>query len=167
MAMSIQTQSTTDKIVDYISHTGQAKAYDLRTLLGISNVAVHKQLKKLVLDGKIKKVGTAPLVLYVLPQRENKNLIELERIKRQILPILQHADIKKAALFGSYVRGDNTKESDIDILVELPENATLFELGGLKIDLEETLRKKVDVVQYKNISALIRDSVLSNQYPIL
>lgn len=49
MTMKIQTQSTTDKIVDYISHNGQSKAYDLRTLLGISNVAIHKQLKKLVL----------------------------------------------------------------------------------------------------------------------
>ena len=92
---------------------------------------------------------------------------DLEQLKNDILPILKKADIKKAALFGSYVRGDTTAHSDVDILVELPEDATLFELGGLKVDLEEKLRKKVDVITYKSISSVIRDSILSNQYPLL
>ena len=92
---------------------------------------------------------------------------DLEAIKKDILPILLQAHVKKAALFGSYVRGDSTSQSDIDILVELPEDATLFELGGLKVDLEEKLNMKVDVVTYKSIYPVIRESVLSNQYPIL
>lgn len=95
------------------------------------------------------------------------NTATLEDIKTKILPILKKADVKKAALFGSYVRGTNTKTSDIDILVELPDNATLFELGGLKVTLEEELNKKVDVVTYKSISPIIKDSILSNQYPLL
>jgi uncharacterized protein len=93
--------------------------------------------------------------------------VKLEEIKIKVLPILKQANIKKAALFGSYVSGTSTKESDIDILVELPDNATLFELGGLKVSLEEKLHKKVDVVTYKNISPIIRSSILSNQYPLL
>lgn len=92
---------------------------------------------------------------------------QLEEIKVKALPILKQAEVKKAALFGSYVRGDNTNESDIDILVELPEDATLFELGGLKINLEEELKKKVDVVTYKSISPIIRDSILSNKYQLI
>jgi predicted nucleotidyltransferase len=95
------------------------------------------------------------------------NIATLEDIKLKILPILKKADIKKAALFGSYVRGDNSKTSDIDILVELPDNATLFELGGLKVTLEEELNKKVDVITYKSMSPIIKDSILSNQYPLL
>ena len=91
----------------------------------------------------------------------------LEEIKTKALPILKQAEVKRAALFGSYVSGDNTQESDIDILVELPENATLFELGGLKVTLEEKLNKKVDVVTYKSISPIIKDSILSNQYPLI
>lgn len=91
----------------------------------------------------------------------------LEEIKQKALPILKKAHVKKAALFGSYVRGTNTKRSDIDILVELPEDATLFELGGLKVTLEEELNQKVDVITYKSISPIIKDSILSNQYPIL
>jgi predicted nucleotidyltransferase len=57
--------------------------------------------------------------------------------------------IIRAALFGSYARGTSTQTSDIDILVELPEDATLFELGGLKVDLEEKLKKSVDLLTYK------------------
>jgi len=92
----------------------------------------------------------------------------LEEIKQKALPILKQANVKRAALFGSYVRGTAIKESsDIDILVELPDDATLFELGGLKVTLEEELNKKVDVVTYKSISPIIKDSILSNQYPIL
>ena len=95
------------------------------------------------------------------------NKATLEEIKTEALPILKQANIKRAALFGSYVRGENTNESDIDILVELPENATLFELGGLKVTLEEKLKKKVDVVTYKSISPIIKDSILNNQYPLI
>jgi len=91
----------------------------------------------------------------------------LEEIKTKALPVLKQAEVKKAALFGSYVRGDNTQNSDIDILVELPESATLFELGGLKVTLEEKLKKKVDIVMYKSISPIIKDSILSNQYPLI
>ncbi len=91
----------------------------------------------------------------------------LEDIKLKTLPILKRAEVKKAALFGSYVRGDNTQDSDIDILVELPDNATLFELGGLKLTLEEKLQKRVDVVTYKSISPIIKESILSNQYPLI
>lgn len=96
------------------------------------------------------------------------NTTKLEEIKLKVLPILKKANVKKAALFGSYVRGTNIKEeSDIDILVELPDNATLFELGGLKVTLEEELNKKVDVVTYKSISPIIKDSILNNQYPLI
>ncbi|MGH7203414.1 MAG: nucleotidyltransferase family protein [Candidatus Levyibacteriota bacterium] len=81
--------------------------------------------------------------------------------------MLKQAKIKKAALFGSYVSATNTDENDIDILVELPETATLFELGGLKVNLEENLKKKVDIITYKSISPIIKDSVLNNQYLLL
>ena len=43
------------------------------------------------------------------------------------------------------------------ILVELPEDATLFELGGLKVTLEEKLNKKVDIITYKSISPINKE----------
>lgn len=91
----------------------------------------------------------------------------LEQIKKQVLPILKEADVKRAAIFGSYVTGDNYKKSDIDILVDLPRGKTLFDLVDLKMNLEEKLKKKVDVVTYGGIYPLLKDSILNNQYSIL
>jgi predicted nucleotidyltransferase len=91
----------------------------------------------------------------------------LERIVREVTPILEKAGVTKAALFGSYVRGDNTVNSDVDILVDLPRGKTLFDLVGLKHDLEETLQKKVDIVEYEGLHPLLKNSILEYQYPIL
>lgn len=91
----------------------------------------------------------------------------LQEIKQKTLPILKQAYIQKAALFGSYVRGDYTDTSDVDILVAFPENATLIDLVGLQQDLEEVLQKKVDVVSYNGINPLLKQTILQNQYPLL
>ncbi len=159
--------STPEQIIDYISYHGQARAYDLQKTLQISKVAVHKQLRKLLFERKLKKIGKPPLVLYLLPHVSGKNLLQLEQIKRGVLPILKQADVKRATLFGSYVRGDNTKMSDIDILVDLPEHATLLELVGIKQDIEEKLKRSVDVVEYEGINPLLRESILKYQYQLL
>lgn len=163
----ITSKSSAAQIIDYIATHGQARAVDLQKTLGISNVAIHKQLRKLIKMGEIKKIGDPPYVIYISPDTKQKNLIQLEKIKKQVFPILQNARVKKAALFGSYVRGDNTPESDIDILVDLPVEATLIDLVGIKQDLEEKLHKKVDVITYRSICPLIKDSVLNNQYPVI
>lgn len=91
----------------------------------------------------------------------------LEEIREKALPILKKAAIKKATLFGSYARGDNTEKSDIDILISFPESTTLLDVARLKRQLEDQLQKKVDLVSYNAISPLIRESILKNQYPVL
>jgi uncharacterized protein len=91
----------------------------------------------------------------------------LEHIIQQILPVLKQAEVKKAALFGSYVRGDNNENSDVDILIDFPREKSIFDLIGLKQDLEEILQKKVDVVEYVAIHPLLKESILEEQYPIL
>jgi uncharacterized protein with HEPN domain/predicted nucleotidyltransferase len=91
----------------------------------------------------------------------------LEQIKGKILPTLEQAQVTKAALFGSYVRGDNDENSDIDILIAFPPGRSLFNFISLERDLEEILQKKVDLVDYQWIHPLLRDSILRWQYPIL
>lgn len=91
----------------------------------------------------------------------------LNEIKEKVTPILKQANITKAALFGSQVRGDATDQSDIDMLVSFPEGTTLLDVVHLKNQLEEQLNKKVDLVSYRAISPLIKDSILENQYPII
>lgn len=59
---------TRSKIIDYIKLHGQASVHVLHKKLGISKVAVHKQLKRLLNDGLVARVGKPPIVFYILPQ---------------------------------------------------------------------------------------------------
>lgn len=88
-------------------------------------------------------------------------------IKNKIIPILRKYGVIKASLFGSIVRGENTDKSDIDLLVELPETASLLELASLKMDLEELLEKKVDVLTYDSLHPLLKDKILHEQEAVL
>jgi len=92
---------------------------------------------------------------------------ELQGLKDKILPILERYEIKRAAVFGSFIRGEQKENSDIDILVEFKGAKSLLDLAGLKIDLEETLNRKVDVLTYKSLHPLLKDRILKEQKVIL
>jgi hypothetical protein len=93
--------------------------------------------------------------------------MELEEIGYKIIPILKRYDVKRAAFFGSFVRGDQKEDSDIDILVEFEGEKSLLDLAGLKIELEEALGRKVDVLTYNSLHPLLRDRILQEQKVIL
>lgn len=76
--------------------------------------------------------------------------------------------MKKAALFGSVVRKEDKKGSDVDILIKFEKNdKSLFDLSGLKIELEEKLNKKVDILTYDSLHPLLKDIILKEQKVIL
>ena len=91
----------------------------------------------------------------------------IEQIKRKILPVLQRYDVVRAAIFGSLARGETKQGSDIDILVEFAGEKSLLDLAGLKIELEELLGVRVDVLTYGSLHPLLKDRVLSEQEVIL
>ena len=68
------------------------------------------------------------------------------------------AEIK--GIFGSYARGEQKKESDLDIIVKFHKGATLFDLVGLADYLEEKLKVKVDIVPDDTIREEIKKEVL-------
>ena len=84
-----------------------------------------------------------------------------------ILPVLKARSVKRASLFGSYAKDQFSSDSDVDVLVELPEGSSLLDLVDLKLELEDKLEKEVDVLTYKSLHPLIRDKVLQQQMPIL
>ena len=92
---------------------------------------------------------------------------KIARIKRKIMPILKRYGVIKAALFGSVVRGDERKDSDIDILVDIEKDIGLLEFIGLKQDLEDALGRPVDLVEYGTIKPLLKDRILSEQVVLL
>lgn len=93
--------------------------------------------------------------------------INIEEIKKRTVPVLKKHKVRRASLFGSVVTGDTKKGSDIDLLVELPLTASLFDLAGLKLDLEEMLGKKVDVLTYNSLNPLLKNRILSEEKAIL
>ena len=93
--------------------------------------------------------------------------IDIEKIKRKILPILQRYEVKRVGLFGSYIRGEMREDSDIDILVEIEKDISLFDFVGLKLEIEEMLGRKIDLVEYNTIKPLLRERILKEQVIIL
>ena len=72
------------------------------------------------------------------------------QILRDAMPELRSRfRVAELSLFGSFARGDNRPDSDVDVLVRFEPGATvtLFTLGGLLNDLEERLGRKVDVIE--------------------
>lgn len=72
----------------------------------------------------------------------------LQEISDRVAPIAEAYSIPQVYVFGSYARGDATEESDLDFLMELrgSDIKGLWDLGGLYVDLEQSLGKGVDVV---------------------
>ena len=91
----------------------------------------------------------------------------IDQIKEKVLPILKQAGVTRSSVFGSYVRGENNKDSDIDILVDFPRGKGLFEFAGLQFELEDVLEKKVDLVEYESLHPLLKDRILAEQIQIL
>ncbi len=91
----------------------------------------------------------------------------LRELTRIITPILKRHGICHAAVFGSTARGEAGPQSDLDLLVDFPDGATLFSLAALKLELEDAIGKPVDLVNSGALHPLIRDAVLAEQQVIL
>lgn len=74
---------------------------------------------------------------------------------------------KKLGVFGSYARGENDANSDLDILVEFGVRISLLDLVGLEQDLSESLGLKVDLVTERALSKYVRPYVEKDYLPIL
>ncbi len=96
--------------------------------------------------------------------------ITIQTIKKQAIPILKKYGVSRASLFGSVVRGEIKKRSDIDFLVELPKKLEGLDFIGMKMDLKEELEKKlnrkVDLVEYNLIKSSLKKYILPQQEPI-
>ena len=98
----------------------------------------------------------------------NRNVrYHLRNLQQKIVPILKSNDVVKAGLFGSYVRGEAKKNSDIDILVEVKKEADLIDFIRLKNTLEKAVKRKVDLVEYDCIRREIKHNVLREEMLII
>ncbi len=80
---------------------------------------------------------------------------------RELKPLMStRYKTREIGLFGSFVRGEQGVDSDVDVLVEFEEGADLFDMMGLALYLEDELRRKVDVVSKRALREELRESVL-------
>ena len=87
---------------------------------------------------------------------------EILREKRgEILQLASRHGASNVRVFGSVARGDARQDSDVDFLVDLEPTRSLFDLGGLLMDLQGLLGRKVDVVTEKGLHWYIRDRVVN------
>jgi len=101
----------------------------------------------------------------VKERMKNKKINE---IKKKIIGILKKNKVVRAGIFGSYARGEEKKDSDIDILVEINDNnLSLLGFIALKHRIEDTLRRKIDLVEYDAVKPRIRERVLNEEIRII
>lgn len=86
----------------------------------------------------------------------------ITELRGVVLQITHQYGVSNVRIFGSFARGEQRKTSDVDLLVDLPDHMSLLDLSGLKIDLEEALKRKVDVIPARSIKPALRDSILAD-----
>ncbi|OIO42433.1 hypothetical protein COU56_04985 [Candidatus Pacearchaeota archaeon CG10_big_fil_rev_8_21_14_0_10_31_9] len=92
---------------------------------------------------------------------------EIEKIKQKIIPVLKEYKVTKAGIFGSYARGEQKKNSDIDILIKINDDVGLIEVIRLKRMLQKAIKKKVDLVEYETIRPEMKNNILRDTIPII
>ena len=73
-------------------------------------------------------------------------MISLADITSVVSRVLPHYDVRQAYLFGSFARGNQTPDSDIDLRLACGDSMTFGTLYELSLELEEKLGRKVDIV---------------------
>ena len=93
-------------------------------------------------------------------------MTSLDSIKIKAIPILKKAGVTRSGLFGSYVRGEQKPESDIDFLASFSRRKSLLDLVRIERDLSGILGVKVDLVTEKSLSPYLIDRIKSEVKPI-
>lgn len=85
---------------------------------------------------------------------------QIAKRRDEIARIAERYGAKNIRVFGSVSRGEADEDSDIDFLVDLESGRSLLDLGGLLMDLEKLLERRVDVVTEKGLRPRIRERIL-------
>jgi predicted nucleotidyltransferase len=85
---------------------------------------------------------------------------KLTEKREEILRIAMKHGARNLRIFGSYARGEERPDSDIDLLVEMERDRSLLDIIAIKHDLEDLTQRKVDVVTENAISPYLKDNIL-------
>ncbi len=86
--------------------------------------------------------------------------------REEIIAVARRHGASNIRIFGSVARGDATEASDLDLIVRLEPGRSLFDLGGLLMDLRDLLGIKVDVISENGIRDRWRDHLMAESVPL-
>ena len=84
----------------------------------------------------------------------------MERHRDEILVLAKQYGIENVRVFGSMARGDADDSSDVDLLVSIPVGVRGLEVGGLLMDIQDLLKRRVDLVTERSLHPMLRDNIL-------
>jgi hypothetical protein len=90
----------------------------------------------------------------------------IEHHRDELLAIARKRGMTGIRVFGSMSRGDANDDSDVDLLVTLAPGTSALSLGGLLLDAQELLGRRVDVVTETSLHPALRDRVLADAEPL-
>lgn len=90
----------------------------------------------------------------------------LKQHRAEVLRIAAKYGATDLRVFGSVARGEADESSDIDLLVRMAPGRSLFDVGGLIMDLQDLLGRRIDVVTERGLRSRMRDRVLREAVPI-
>ena len=90
----------------------------------------------------------------------------LRQQRHEILKLASQHGARNVRVFGSAARDEADADSDIDFLVELEPDRTLFDLGALLMDLQDLLGRKIDLITDDSIYWLLRRKILKEAVPL-
>lgn len=90
----------------------------------------------------------------------------LDEYRERILRLAETHGAQDVRVFGSLARNEGGSESDLDLLVRLGEGRSLLDLVALKQELEDLMRRPVDVVTDRSLSPYLRERVLREAVPL-
>jgi len=90
----------------------------------------------------------------------------IQQKKKEILAVARAHGLVNVRIFGSVARGEDTAQSDIDLLVDLEKGRTLLDLGGALMKLQELLGRKVDIVTERGLHWYLRENILAEARPL-
>ncbi len=86
--------------------------------------------------------------------------------RQAVREAVTHYRTANPRVFGSVLTGNDKEGSDLDLLVDALPGATLFDLGGLQVELEKLLGVPVDLLTPGDLPSKFRDQVLSDAAPL-
>jgi uncharacterized protein len=90
----------------------------------------------------------------------------IETHRTELLALARRRGVTGVRVFGSMSRGDASDSSDVDLLVTLAPGTSALALGGLLLDAQELLGRRVDVVTEASLHPALRERVIAAAVPL-